>query len=268
MPEGPPPGDGENDSDDDIPMPEGPPPGQEQGLSTPKCFGIACSHETELISSLPTLPAGYPPPFMAGASPTFAVYPPPPTGFPQYVPPHLGGAPSPPAGFGFAPPPGALPAMPPAPLGFFPRRNQSSGIMQDPLSGIPHETYQAHQVTPSQSVHPSLPPRPPAPQPAASSAVTAAATVFAAPELRDLKKESTAFLPNSVKRKKAATAASTKLNAAPSTGASAEEPAVEYARPSLLGTLKDQFRAAPALGVKKPQPNDYDKFVAEMGDIL
>lgn len=75
-------------------------------------------------------------------------------------------------------------------------------------------------------------------------------------------------MPNSLKRKKAAAAASTKLNAAPSTDASTEEPVVERARPSLVGALKDQFGAAPAPEAKKPQANDYDKFVAEMGDIL
>lgn len=113
----------------------------------------------------------------------------------------------------------------------------------------------------------------------------AAATVFAAPELRDFKKEATAFMPSSLKRKKAGgpTAGSSRVNAAPSLGPSAEDAQAESvagpARPDLLSTLKDQFGPTPpvtsqARGSAPPSKStpkgkdDYAKFVEEMGDIL
>jgi hypothetical protein len=199
------------------------------------------------------------------------------------------------------PPPGfAHPAFPPPPPGFFPRRHQSASVMQDPLSSIPHQTFQAHRANrtaPPPSPHPSLPENPALA--ASSSAIptrhrtavdVAAATVFAAPQLRDLKKEATAFMPSSIKRKKAGGAAtgSSKINAAPNLGPSSDEtqsePAAGPPRPDLLNALKDQFGSAPAapapatsrgLTGNKTVPSagpkgkdDYAKFVEEMGDIL
>lgn len=158
--------------------------------------------------------------------------------------------------------------------------------MQDPLSSVPHQTFQSHRAGHLQSpAHPSLPPRPPAP--AASSAEIAAATVFAAPQLRDFKKEATAFIPTSLKRKKAGnasvSASSSKIDAAPSletdsaSGADADE--APAARPDLLSTLKGQFGPAPTVASRVPatsgkakaeakKKDDYEKFVEEMGDIL
>ena len=105
----------------------------------------------------------------------------------------------------------------------------------------------------------------------------AAATVVAAPELRDLKKEATSFVPSAVKRKKAAAAnAGSKLNAAP--GLSSAAPLVDDdgdttevgpARPDLVSALMTQFGPAPPKPAPKTQPkSDYDKFVEEMGDVL
>ena len=102
----------------------------------------------------------------------------------------------------------------------------------------------------------------------------AAASVFAAPELRDLKKEATSFVPSALKRKKAtATDAISKANAAPALNFAA--PSVgdevsteaERARPDLVGALKEQFGTIPVPQVTKSK-SDYDKFVEEMGDIL
>ena len=102
----------------------------------------------------------------------------------------------------------------------------------------------------------------------------AAASVFAAPELRDLKKEATSFVPSAVKRKKvAATDAISKLNAAPALNSAApsvgDDVAIEaeLARPDLVSALKVQFGAVPVPQVTKSK-SDYDKFVEEMGDIL
>ena len=144
--------------------------------------------------------------------------------------------------------------MPPPPPGFFPRKRPGSG--QDPLSNIPHRTLQGH---------PSLPPKPGS---AKSDAVSSSATISAEPELRDLKKESTAFMPTSVKRKKAT--ATPKVNAAPSVSTEEVEPAAP--RPDLLGTLQEHFGpASPEPVPKKAKTgarDDYAKFVEEMGDIL
>lgn len=160
--------------------------------------------------------------------------------------------------------------------------------MQDPLSLIPHTTYQAHRAnqtaTRSPLPHnPSLPPKPTA------AAELANATVVAAPQLRDFKKEATAFVPSSLKRKKAAapsTGPSSKVDSAPSLGpseprnggeAGESESASTEARPDLVGMLKNKFgpvpvaAAGPSTDVKKVESkknDDYAKFMEEMSDIL
>ncbi|KAG1784211.1 WW domain binding protein 11-domain-containing protein [Suillus placidus] len=279
MPEGPPPSGDKNDmvdSDDDIPMPEGPPPSVLQELPLP----------LNIPSSGAPLPPPPPPlPFVNSVQ-----------GSPPFPPPY----PHQPSGFGYTSPPGFPPGvppyppgsafmqphMPPPPPGFFPRV-QSASSMQDPLSSIPHQTYQAHRVN-RLTPHPSLPSKPP-PTPGASPLVitannTTTATVSAAPQLRDFKKEATAFVPTSLKRKKAATGmASSKVNAAPSLGAGSEssEPA-QASRPDLVSSLMDKFGPVPVVAAaslnekgssKTMQLNvgkkdDYQKFVEEMGDIL
>ena len=119
------------------------------------------------------------------------------------------------------------------------------------------------------------PPNSSLPDKPTAAAELAAATVFSAPQLRDFKKEATAFVPSAVKRKKApAPPTSSKIDAAPSIGSAA--PAVdggeqvEHSRPDLVSALKNQFGPVPPKPTKKdPVPkSDYDKFVEEMGDIL
>jgi len=187
--------------------------------------------------------------------------------------------------FPLPPPPFNPNSMLPPPPGFFPRRTQSSSSVQDPLSSIPHQTFQAHRATQLAAPHPSLPPKPMSntstpPQPQASETELAAATVFAAPQLRDFKKEATAFVPTTVKRKKAAAAStpSSGVNAAPSLGELANDAEKNVdTRPDLLSTLKNQFGPSPGShkGVSTKQEkvdlkrkDDYDRFVEEMGDIL
>ena len=144
------------------------------------------------------------------------------------------------------------------PPGFFP-----SG--QDSLSNVPHQTVHAHRAprpTPQPSglpSHPSLPAKP------VAAAALAAATVSAAPQLRDLKREATAFVPTAVKRKKVTVESdsNSKLNAAPAVDDTSSGEAVA-ARPNLLDSLKDQFGAVPAPAPK----SDYDKFMEDMNDIL
>jgi len=117
----------------------------------------------------------------------------------------------------------------------------------------------------------------------------AAATVSAAPQLRDFKKEATAFVPAALnKRKKAGGtggAGSSKVNAAPSLGNGAGDSAADSetapARPDLLSALKDQFGPAPvsaeigkgsSSGKTKAEPSkksdDYEKFMQDMGSLL
>jgi len=165
--------------------------------------------------------------------------------------------------------------------------------MQDPLSSVPHQTFQAHhRGGPATRAHPSLPLNPtqaavnlntslpPSTLPSKRSTEQStteleAATVFAAPQLRDFKKEATAFVPTSIKRKRPeASASSSKVNAAPGMEEDHNQEPVGPARPDLLSALKDQFgpsrSAAPSTAQKKVEKkkDDYDKFMEEMGDIL
>ncbi|KAF8973497.1 hypothetical protein BDZ97DRAFT_1775475 [Flammula alnicola] len=179
-------------------------------------------------------------------------------------------------------------AFPPPPPKFLPRQ-QSLSAMQDPLSSVPHQTFQAHRATqlaprpatlpqiPSTNGSSTLPVNPSLPAKPTAAAEMAAATVFSAPQLRDFKKEATAFVPTAVKRKKAPTASS-KVDAAPSFTSAApsveggDDVEVGPARPDLVSALKTQFGPVPtkpASAKKEPAPkSDYDKFVEEMGDIL
>lgn len=156
--------------------------------------------------------------------------------------------------------------------------------MQDPLSSIPHTTYQAHRAnrnaTSSTLPHnPSLPPKP------IAAAELANATVVAAPQLRDFKKEATAFVPSSLKRKKAVPDAgsSSKIDAAPSLDTVEDKDegiergiTVAEVRPDLVGMLKNQFGPVPTVMTAPTEVktadakknDDYAKFMEEMGDIL
>ncbi|KAH9858235.1 WW domain binding protein 11-domain-containing protein [Lenzites betulinus] len=315
MPEGPPPEEESDDSDDDIPMPEGPPPpkpGQEALPVPPFPPGHSPASLPPLDTPFPPPPPGLPgaPPLPPGvhslppppgfammppppgtmfpppppppgfASMTFA--PPPPPGFPLVSgPPLPGGPPPPPAGFPPFPPTQMHPPMPPPPPGFYPRRGPNVNIMQDPLSSVPHQTFQAHRASRAGG--------PPAPK-ATSGGVRLGASapptgppvfavISAEPQLRDFKKEATAFVPSTLKRKKAG-AGPSKVNAAPTVGPADdkdEEDVAPAARPDLLSTLQHTFGAPPPKKAKAdtqpakatPKPkDDYDKFLEEMGDIL
>ncbi|KAH8099308.1 WW domain binding protein 11-domain-containing protein [Cristinia sonorae] len=289
MPAGPPPDTAEDpdDSDDDIPMPDGPPPPKDGTLPGPLPT-LPAMPPLPPLPPIALIPGQLPPPLQVIQSQMQPPYqalpplPPPPPGFPGPLP----GIIAPPSGFppfppplpnftGGIPPPPPMPlsALPPPPPGFFPRRHQSTSSMQDPLSSIPHQTFQAHKALTKPPPHPSLPPKPI--QGPSAIAISNAATVSAAPQLRDLKKESTAFVPSALKRKKTGAGAggTTQVNAAPSVGPNDEMDSVAAApRPDLLGTLKGQFgTATPAhteRSQKKAKPDDYAQFMAEMGDIL
>ena len=253
-------------------MPEGPPPAQ--GV---RSFFTSTSNEHALAMPppfplQPTMGVPLQPPMMGTAPlhpPLPAVPVPPFHGFPA-IPLPPGVPPGFPHGFPNFPPT-VIPGPPPPP-GFFPRQ-QSVSSMQDPLASVPHSTYQAHQANRlSLPPHPSLPEKPVA-------AIAAAATVSAEPQLRDLKKEATAFVPTALKRKRptAPGASSAKINAAPAL--TDEQHAIEptLVRPDLLSTLRDQFGAPPVakadasknVPLSPPKKHDdYNKFLEEMDDIL
>ncbi|KAG8680711.1 hypothetical protein FRC09_018025, partial [Ceratobasidium sp. 395] len=258
------------DSDDDIPMPPGPPP--------PK--------------SAPPLPQGPPPaaPFPTGA-PFAAPFPPFPPTFSGY--PNAPNIPPPPLGLpmGFQPgyaPPFVQASMPYPPQMSGPGREprlprdrqhmEAARMMQDPLSDIPHVTFQAHQaqrhqVPPAPSHQAAgLPPRP-----NSTPHTVASATVFAEPELRDFKKEATAFVPASMRRaaKKGPINNATtglRIDAAPGEKDDNYQP-VEP-RKDLVSTLGNQLgvgskpSAAPGNSQTGQGKDDYDKFLAEVGSFL
>ncbi|KAJ4485693.1 mRNA biogenesis factor-domain-containing protein [Lentinula aciculospora] len=311
MPEGPPPGmDEPIDSDDDIPMPGDPSGAEAQDVPTastsqpPLPVGpppAESAFNPLLLSGLPPLPP-VPPEFHIGGFPPLVGFPseslppPPPAGFPP------GSLPLPlPMGFPSFPPNLPPPPPPPtgfqrpmgqAPPGFFPRRDKSASAMQDPLSSLPHQTYQAHRAS-QLSGHPSLPAKPgtvgssrASTQSSSSpTALTAAATVFAEPQLRDLKKEATAFVPSALKRKRGGVSSvpTSRVNAAPGVGNDDVDTDSSItagpARPDLLSTLRNQFGPAPSV-TKSEQPmkkskletsqkkDEYERFVEEIGDIL
>ncbi|KAL5533547.1 hypothetical protein ACEPAG_7 [Sanghuangporus baumii] len=285
MPEGPPPGapsdDGE--SDDDIPLPEGPPPGEEENSIQPP-----------LPPGLPPLPPGAPPPVMPPFAPNL----------PPFLP-MVSGMSLPPA------PPGPIPGQsfpvaglpvppPPPPLGFpFPqnnlparpdshsRRGASSGWVQDPLSDQPHRTFQAFRAERHSGASTEN----------TDTSASTTATVSAEPQLRDFKKESTAFVPAALKRKKAGGTGGGKINAAPSVSSGAgngeaneagETEAAAAPKPDLLGSLRDKFGPMASTNASmgndansekdgdqqtkkrkvEKSKDDYDKFLEEMGVLL
>ncbi|SCV74208.1 BQ2448_6640 [Microbotryum intermedium] len=163
--------------------------------------------------------------------------------------------------------------------------------------------YQAHQHARRNDAQvnagPTPPPptgdAPPPPPPPASSSSSAtvtglptpfaaigasapAATISAAPQLRDLKKESTAFMPSHLRKKKAATAlasiaATAGLGSIDAARGSGEGGSAIPERANLLGALKDA-----GIGGQKPlgagqtkaerAKEDYARFEAEMAEFL
>ncbi|KAH9944012.1 WW domain binding protein 11-domain-containing protein [Epithele typhae] len=302
LPEGPPPADEEENSDDDIPMPEGPPPSVPAPLPIDQSPMPPLVLQPPSVTMPPPLPFAVPPPPgmpmlpQGGSVPPppplpMGMFPPPPLGFPTSLPPPPQGFlvnPLPP-GMPFPPfPPGHMQQspMPPPPPGFYPRKGTNTRAMQDPLSSIPHQTFQAHRAAKATGPstlpqHASLPAKPtsggvrlgPSTSPPAPST---SAVISAEPVLRDFKKEATAFVPATLKRKKAG---GSKVNAAPAVDAAGEYDADEPApasRPDLLSTLQGKFGAPPSKRPKletakdgKPQnKDDYGKFLEEMSDIL
>ncbi|BGP14370.1 hypothetical protein JCM10213v2_002317 [Rhodosporidiobolus nylandii] len=235
----------EDDSDDDITMPAGPPPGEKAGSSSD-------SDSSDDEDDIP-LPPGPPPP--------------------------KPGCPRNPN----------LPARPPPP----------SGHMSDPLQADgsgPQRAFQQGRPVPAGPVFPaeavaaaatvSAPPAPSPflPIPGAVSAAAGAATISAAPQLRDLKAEATAFVPAAMRKKMAKEKAQlakvglSAVNAAPSSAGAAgsgEEAGTEK-KQSLLESMRERGIGALPPGMVRPPPQpgkkagdeDYKRFEEEMKDFL
>ena len=252
MPEGPPPGaddDDDSDDSDDMPLPDGPPP--------PK--------DPPPIHSSPYPPI---PPFSAGPHPPF-----PPHDIPYF-------------------PQTAQPSFrPPRP---YVSRDRAPNMVQDPLSDSPTQTYQAYQIGKHE-----LPPKPISSSAVISSAPSApssaeangsslpvkprpdpeAGTISAAPVLRDLRKEATAFVPRGVKRKKPVGGVT--VNAAPGSGDVDEDgDSVRVKRAEqgggLMGKLKGVLDASsgPTAAPGRNGANgshggdeEYQRFLDGLGDL-
>jgi hypothetical protein len=100
--------------------------------------------------------------------------------------------------------------------------------------------------------------------------------VSAEAQLRDFKKESTAFVPTSLQRKRAAprgggSGKTSKVSGAPALDGDDPGQAqnvVPAARPDLVSTLRGQFGTAKEAQEKPKVKDDYEKFIEGMGDIL
>ena len=193
-------------------------------------------------------------------------FPPPPPGFPAVPPPPPPGFPGPlPPGFpppppGFAPPPGGFT---PAPAGFF-----------DSLPPPPPGFFSRHGAAPIAQNSGARTSSPASRVPLPAAPVASTATVSAGAQLRDLKKESTAFVPASLQRRRApgggGAGKGTSINSAPALDGEShgEGRSAAPVRPDLVGTLKGQFGSVNETKEKPKAKGDYEKFVEGMGDIL
>lgn len=192
-------------------------------------------HAFLIYNSVPPLPPG-PPPDFGSTFPPMPFIAEPPSYFQSSSTPFPGPPPLPP---GFP-----IHQMPPfAPPGFTPvPRVQSVGSMQDPLASYLHRPYQTYQ---SERRHNHPPLNKPVkeitgPKVFSPAADNVDATISAPAALRDLKRESTAFVPSVLKRRKRADASGSKqINAAPEEdGGSNKDVNTTQARPDLLDTLR------------------------------
>ncbi|GAA5912160.1 uncharacterized protein JCM6883_000580 [Sporobolomyces salmoneus] len=276
MPAGPPPKNGESedsdssDDDDDIPLPPGPPP--------PKVAEPVATSSSRVHITRPSQPR--------------------PRAQPH--PPHPHALPSRPA---FLPPPPNAPTGPRNPHHLPSRPPPPSQHMSDPMSLGESGPQRAYQQG-SGPIGPQFPAGPPpsqsssatisaGPSPflpigapsASASASSSSATISAAPQLRDLKKEATAFLPAAMRKKQQAAKAKldrvglSKVDAA-RTGTEGEETGGEQEQgfergPSLMESLKAKgVGAGGGLGGSLPPPKgkkgdeDYRKFEEDMAEFL
>ncbi|GAA5855950.1 hypothetical protein JCM9279_005560 [Rhodotorula babjevae] len=311
--------DDDHDDDDDIAMPAGPPP---TGAPRAADAGAASSDSDDSDDSMDIpLPPGPPPPRPGTepakttsrptiSRPSASSFFPPPQHTPHALPSRpafaAAAAPPPPHPRGAPPPAHAhaqaqarLPARPPP----------AAAHMSDPLGApgaAPQRAFQQGRAPgPIGPVQPSSgAPPPPAPGPAApagpspflalpggagagaaSSAGASGATISAAPVLRDLKKEATAFVPAHMRRKMAqqkatlARAGLTSVDAARGAGVEEGEAGGGGAGEKKKSLVEEMRERGIGVGAgaggaeatrRRPDQGkeDYERFRAEMGDLL
>jgi hypothetical protein len=140
------------------------------------------------------------------------------------------------------PPPGFFPNQRPpyARPGFRPPQDRPNIVHNDPLSNVPHQTFQAHRQT-KQGEDKAVSTDQIS---AASTAVPVSAVIEAAPQIRDFRKESAAFVPRAAKKKKAAM----EINAAPASADTAQEESASKQNPT---DTAPGLNAAPAAEVSQ-----------------
>ncbi|GAA5838551.1 hypothetical protein JCM3766R1_006008 [Sporobolomyces carnicolor] len=300
VPEG---SDGESDDDgsddDDIEMPAGPPPASADAQSG----GLEGSESDSDDDDDIPLPPGPPPPKAyeepAASSRVHIPRPSQPRPRAQPPPPFPHALPARPA---FLPPPPNAPTGPRNPHQLPSRPAPPPQHMSDPMSlgdAGPQRAFQ-QGATQSTSIGPQFPPPPPQNSatisagpspflpigvPAAATAASSSATISAAPQLRDLKKEATAFLPAAMRKKQqAAKAKLDRVGLSKVDAARADRPATEDGDvperdaalergPSLMESLKAKGVGsgtgfAGSLPPPKGKDEDYRKFEQDMAEFL
>jgi hypothetical protein len=165
--------------------------------------------------------------------------------------------------------------------GFRPPQNRPGIMHQDPLSDIPHSTFQAHRIAKQEGGATTGEQA----GPGDAAPVPAAAVIEAAPQIRDLRKEAAAFVPRAAKKKKTV-ASAIQVNAAPPPG---DNPAMANEEPSmvsedkeevkppapvynpaaggLMGKLSGILGSAPASRTTDKPKDDYQSFLAGLDNL-
>lgn len=152
---------------------------------------------------------------------------------------------------------------------------------QDPLSDIPHSTFQAHRIAKQEGGATTGEQA----GPGDAAPVPAAAVIEAAPQIRDLRKEAAAFVPRAAKKKKTV-ASAIQVNAAPPPD---DDPAMANEEPSLVSEDKEEVKppapvynpaagglmgklsgilgSAPASRTTDKPKDDYQSFLAGLDNL-
>jgi hypothetical protein len=191
----------------------------------------------------------------------------------------------------FPPPPHSLPMRPIRPHTSNITHDRPPAAVQDPLSDAPTQTYQGYQiqrhelpakptVTASSSTSTSAA-QPHADSAGSASPAPAAAIISAEPQLRDLRKEATSFVPRGIKRKNQQLPGGVSVNSAPGAGdVDVDGDLVRAKRTNggglmskLHGVLGDMKQSHGGLGGTAKRTgtevneDDYQKFLAGLGSL-
>lgn len=263
--------DGSSSDEDGIVMPVGPPPlppgPSPAALYTGPPPGFAPPPPPPAAFAPPPVPYPGPPPrpsMYAGPPPSFAPPPPPPGFAPQ---PYSHGAA--PHAFNARPPRGFYP-----PHGAPAMQHQADPLAPPGQTPAPYQSYHSRPRPP-----PNAPTGPSNSTPARPSSSTAAAkpasaVISAAPQLRDLAKEATTFVPPALRKKQAAERARAALGGlkggvVPASRAPEDEEEEHRVRkPDLMVALQPHLGASGAAKGKRKEGDDYDRFLNDVGDLL